>query len=107
MRCGIVVRLLFVFCGCVCLNASFQLPLRAQNASASVNLKIGGAVATPLTLTLEDLKKNAAEDGIGCESAHQQSRGVRGHIGGRLAKEGRSAAGRRSTRAVAGNVCDV
>jgi len=52
MRCGIVVRCLFVL-----FASAWSLPLWAQEAALPVLLKIGGAVSTPLSLTLEDLKK--------------------------------------------------
>jgi len=58
MRCGsgIVAKCLLVFLASAW-HTSTSLPLRAQEAALPVLLKIGGAVSTPLALTLEDLKK--------------------------------------------------
>ena len=55
MRCGIFVRCLFVFLASAWSHSSTTL--RAQEAALPVVLKIEGAVSTPLSLTLEDLKK--------------------------------------------------
>jgi len=57
MRRRIVARFLFVFFAFPCFEASLALSSNAQDASATVTLKIGGAVSTPLALTSEDLKK--------------------------------------------------
>jgi DMSO/TMAO reductase YedYZ molybdopterin-dependent catalytic subunit len=52
-----VVRWVFLLIACACSHASIAVPLRAQDASVSGHLKIGGAVSTPLVLSAEDLKK--------------------------------------------------
>ena len=57
MRRRIVARLLFVFFAFPCVETLLALSSHAQDASATVTLKIGGAVSTPLALTSEDLKK--------------------------------------------------
>lgn len=56
MRRRIVAKLLFVLLVSVSSRA-LTTSLRAQDSSAAPTLKIGGAVATPLVLTPEDLKK--------------------------------------------------
>jgi len=57
MRRRIFVRFLFVFFAFACFQTPLALSSHAQDASATLTLKIGGAVSTPLALTLEDLKK--------------------------------------------------